>query len=197
MKVGILALQGDFTPHSEAVQRVGHCPELVRYPAQIESLDSLILPGGESTTIYKLLDRWGLIEPLYARARNGLPIWGTCAGSILLASRIRGASQPTLGLMDMEVERNAYGRQVDSFEASLCICGLPTPMRAVFIRAPLITQTGPGVRVLATHQGGIVAACQHHCLATTFHPELTGDDRLLRWFLESHGTMTPWSGVDP
>lgn len=189
MIVGILALQGGFTPHSQAVQRLGHEPVLVRYPTQLLPLDALILPGGESTTIYKLLDRWGFIEPLWARANAGLPIWGTCAGAILLARRIRASAQPTLGLMDMEVERNAYGRQVDSFEAQLPISGLDRPMRAVFIRAPVITETGPEVRVLATHGGRVAMANQGRLLATTFHPELADDDRLLRWFLDSRGAL--------
>ncbi len=189
MIVGILALQGDVTPHAEAVQRLGHTPEPIRYPRQLDPLDALILPGGESTTIYKLLDRWDLTEPLLARARAGLPIWGTCAGAILLARRIRGSDQPTLGLMDTEVERNAYGRQVDSFEADIAVRGLREPVRAVFIRAPLITEVGPEVQVLASHMGGVVMACQGRLLATTFHPELAGDDRLLHWFLESRGTM--------
>jgi 5'-phosphate synthase pdxT subunit len=192
LKVGILALQGDITPHRRAVERLGHHPELVRYPQQLETTDALIMPGGESTTIQKLLDRWELADPIRRRAGEGMPIWGTCAGAILLARSIRGSDQPTLGLMDAQVERNAYGRQVDSFEAEVTVEGMEGSMRAVFIRAPIITHVGPTVRVLAIHEGAIVAAAEGHLLATTFHPELADDDRLLQTFLDSPEGL--WTG---
>ena len=183
LTVGILALQGDFTPHRKAAEALGYASVLVRYPEELAELDALIMPGGESTTIWKLLDRWGFVEPLAERIEAGMPVWGTCAGAILLARAIEGSDQPTLGHMAMSVIRNAYGRQVDSFEAPVAIKGLDEPVRAVFIRAPVLTQLGPSVEVLARHEGSVVAARQGNLLATTFHPELTDDLRLHRLFL--------------
>jgi 5'-phosphate synthase pdxT subunit len=195
LTVGILALQGDYTPHRKAIDALGHDAVLVRYPEQLEPLDRLIMPGGESTTIGKLLERWGFVEALRARVNQGLPVWGTCAGAILLARGVEGPCPHGLGLMDIAVRRNAYGRQVDSFVADVAVAGLEAPVRGVFIRAPIITEVGPGVEVLATHDGHIVAARQEARLATTFHPELTSDGRLHAMFVERAGCpqTTEWS----
>jgi 5'-phosphate synthase pdxT subunit len=185
MKVGVLALQGAFIEHEKMLKQLGATPVEVRLPAHLDGLDGLIIPGGESTTIGKLAHDFGLMEPLrrFAAAR---PTWGTCAGLIFLA-RDAGRSQPLLGLMDVVVARNAFGRQVDSFEADLDVPALgEPPFPAVFIRAPLIKRVGPGVEVLARLDGGrIVAARQGHLLATAFHPELSSDDRFHRLFLQS------------
>jgi 5'-phosphate synthase pdxT subunit len=182
--VGVLALQGDFAEHAAALRRLGVNTREVRLPADLEALDSLIIPGGESTTMCRLLEAFELVEPIktFARAR---PVWGTCAGAIVMARRATDLDRPTLDLMDIEVVRNAFGRQVDSFETDLDIEGIEGgPFRAVFIRAPLIKSVGEGVEVLASLNGqGVVAARQGHLLATAFHPELTDDDRLLEYFL--------------
>ncbi len=187
--VGILAVQGDFAEHEAVLQRIGVATQQVRLPTDLEPISRLIIPGGESTTIGKLLHRFGLREPIRTRAGAGMPIWGTCAGAILLARTILDGlpDQPALHLMDISVRRNGYGRQIDSFETDLLINALgATPMRGVFIRAPIIEQVGSTVQVLADlgESGGIVAARQGQFLATTFHPELTPDDRLHRYFLE-------------
>jgi 5'-phosphate synthase pdxT subunit len=189
MTVGILALQGDFREHEETLRRIGAPTQQVRLPKHLEQVDRLIIPGGESTTIGKLLVMYNLLEPIRARARHGMPLWGTCAGAILIARRIaegRPEGQPALELMDLTARRNAFGRQLDSFEADLSIPVLgEEPLRAVFIRAPILESLGNGVAALATLEGGqIVAAQQGHLLATCFHPELTGDDRFHRYFLE-------------
>jgi 5'-phosphate synthase pdxT subunit len=191
MKVGVLALQGDFAEHLEVLGRLGVEGRPVRLPDQLSGLDALILPGGESTTIGKLATTYHLIEPL-RRFAAAHPIWGTCAGAIFM-SRDAQRDQPLLGVMDIIVERNAFGRQVDSFETDLSFPFLEEPdrpFRAVFIRAPLIERVGRGVDVLArltngTRKGGaqIVAARQGQYLATSFHPELTRDDRFHRYFL--------------
>jgi 5'-phosphate synthase pdxT subunit len=203
MRIGVLALQGDFAEHSAVLRRVGHTAEEVRLPEQLHGLDGLIIPGGESTTIGKLAVMYGLMDPLREFARER-PVWGTCAGAIFL-SRDARRDQPLLGLMDIRVARNAFGRQVDSFETELAVPALalvetlepapgngrhhsnpaePRPFHAVFIRAPLIEQVGPGVEVLARlSDGRIVAARQGHLLATSFHPELTGDDRFHQLFI--------------
>lgn len=157
----------------------------VRTLAQLEAVDGLILPGGESTTIARLLLAFGLFEPLQRRLREGLPAWGTCAGAILLATDVPALDRPPLGAIDMTVDRNAFGRQIDSFEASLDILGIEGgPVRAVFIRAPVIASVGPLVEVLATLPDGRIVACrQGRCLATSFHPELTDDLRLHQAFV--------------
>jgi len=189
MKVGILALQGDFREHEEMLRRIGAATVQVRLPKQLEQVDRLIIPGGESTTIGKLLVLYDLLDPICDRARRGMPLWGTCAGAILLAKRIaegRKEGQVALGLMDITVRRNAFGRQLDSFEADLTIptFGEP-PLHAVFIRAPTLEEPGKGVTVLATLEDGrIVAAREERLLATAFHPELTGDERFHRYFLD-------------
>lgn len=189
MTIGILALQGDFREHEEMLQRIGAPTLQVRLPKHLEQVDRLIIPGGESTTIGKLLVLYDLLEPIRERGRAGMPIWGTCAGAILLAKQIaegRPAGQPALALMDITARRNAFGRQLDSFEVQMSIGALgDEPLNTVFIRAPILEQPGPGVAVLATLAGGrIVAAQQRRLLATCFHPELTGDDRFHRYFLE-------------
>ncbi len=188
MKIGVLALQGSFAEHQTLLQRIGADVSQVRLPAQLDGLDGLIIPGGESTTIGKLAVTFGLMEPL-RRFAISHPVWGTCAGAIFL-SRDARRHQPLLGAMDITIERNAFGRQVDSFEADLRIPVLADPERpfhAIFIRAPLIESTGKGVEVLTRLSDGkrsqIVAAQQGNLLATSFHPELTNDDRFHRYFL--------------
>jgi len=189
MRIGVLALQGDFAEHGAVLQHLGLVPVEVRLAAHLDGLLGLILPGGESTTIGKLAVDFGLIDPLRAFARQHA-VWGTCAGAILL-SRDAQRAQPLLELMDITIRRNAFGRQVDSFEVPLqapALSGVDDgregPFPAVFIRAPLIERVGPGVEVLARLQDGtIVAARQGRWLATSFHPELTGDDRFHRYFL--------------
>ena len=186
MKIGVLALQGAFLEHEKALRALGAEACEVRLPQDLEGLDGLIIPGGESTTIGKLATSYGLIEPLRDFARQH-PTWGTCAGLIFLAKDIGVERQPILGLMDIKVNRNAFGRQVDSFEIDLPITGLAgeAPFHAVFIRAPLVEQVGPEVDVLATlPEGGIVAVRQEHLLGTAFHPELTDDLRLHRYFCD-------------
>jgi len=189
-KVGILALQGDVIEHVQMLRRLGAETVEVRLPGQLADLNGLIIPGGESTTIGKLAVSYGLVAPIRAMAEAGIPIWGTCAGLILLARDIGRGDQPLIGVMDVVVSRNAFGRQVDSFEVELdapCLTQLgeePRPFRAVFIRAPAILWVGPQVEVLATlDDGTIVAARQGNLLATAFHPELTDDTRWHRYFL--------------
>ncbi len=192
MKIGVLALQGDFIEHIQALERIGVEGREVRLPVQLEELAGLIIPGGESTTISKLATAYGFFEPLQKFGRERA-IWGTCAGSIFLAKEIlpvQGA-QPTLKLMDILVERNAFGRQVDSFIASLEVPALAQPnqenppFQAVFIRAPIIRATNGATRVLARlPDERIVAAQQGRLLATAFHPELTHDDRFHRYFAD-------------
>jgi 5'-phosphate synthase pdxT subunit len=189
MTVGILALQGDFREHEEILRRMGVATRQVRQPKHLAEIDRLIIPGGESTTIGTLMVIDQLLEPIRIRAMQGMPVWGTCAGAILLAKTIaegRPVGQPALALMDMTARRNAFGRQLDSFEADLNIAQLgDPPVHAVFIRAPILEDPGPQVRVLATLENGqIVAAQQGHLLATCFHPELTNDDRLHGLFLQ-------------
>ena len=182
--VGVLALQGAFAEHLAMLRRLGVTGREVRLPKDLEGLDALILPGGESTTIGKVAVAYGLVEPIRQLIQAGKPVWGTCAGMILL-SRDVGNDQPLLGCMDVVVDRNAFGRQVDSFEIGLTVpvLGEP-PFQSVFIRAPRIRSAGPGVQVLATlPDGKIVAARQDNMLVTAFHPELTNDDRWHRYFL--------------
>lgn len=187
MKIGVLALQGDFAEHVRILRQIGVTAVEVRLPHDLADIDGLIIPGGESTTIGKLAVRFGLMEPICELAL-AKPVWGTCAGAIFLARDSRH-SQPMLGLMDIAVRRNAFGRQAESFETDLDVPEIITPensrkFHAVFIRAPLIENAGPDVTVLARLSGGrIVAARQRNLLATSFHPELTGDDRFHRYFL--------------
>lgn len=198
-RIGVLALQGDFAEHVGVFSRLGVEVLEVRLPEQIDGLDGLVIPGGESTTFTLLMAEYALLEPIRRLAESGTPVWGTCAGMIVLAREASHMPLPGLGVMDIVVERNAFGRQVDSFEASLAIPALgEEPFPAVFIRAPIIRQVGPGVEVLARlpasttgrdggaslNGGSIVAARQGHLLATAFHPELTDDPRLHRYFLD-------------
>lgn len=189
MKIGVLALQGDFAEHQVVLETLGVEVTQVRLPQHLAGLDGLIIPGGESTTIGKLAVAFDLMQPLRLFGREHA-IWGTCAGAIFLAKQA-GREQPLLELMDISIARNAFGRQVDSFEVDLSVPALlrvdpvDRPYHTVFIRAPLIESVGKGVEVLAQLEDGrIVAARQGHLLATSFHPELTGDDRFHRYFLE-------------
>jgi 5'-phosphate synthase pdxT subunit len=191
MKSGVLALQGAFVEHEQVLRRIGVEVCEVRLPRDLAGLDGLIIPGGESTTMGKLAVRYGLLEPIRALAARGLPLWGTCAGMIMLARDV-GHDQPLLGLMDITVRRNAFGRQVDSFEVDLDVPAIATPgdgkpFRAILIRAPLLESAGPGVEILARlTDGTIVAARQGQLLATSFHPELGEDDRFHRYFTARH-----------
>jgi 5'-phosphate synthase pdxT subunit len=184
--IGVLALQGDFQEHGKTLRRMGLDPQEVRLPEHLDGLDGLIIPGGESTTIVRLMCSSGLLEPLRTLARDGFPIWGTCAGMILLAKRLDETGIPALQAMDITVRRNAFGRQVDSFETDVPIPALGgDPFHAVFIRAPIIEEVGPAVEVLARLADGTpVAARERRLLATAFHPELTPDTRLHRFFLD-------------
>lgn len=184
MKIGVLNMQGAVSEHAEALRRCGCEAELVERPEQFSGLDGLIIPGGESTTIGKLIERFGLAGPIREMAAAGRPIYGTCAGLILLSKNIAGSGQFLLGLMDTTVARNAFGRQRESFEADLVVPVLgQLPFRAVFIRAPLLLEIGERVESLCEHNGRVVAARQGNLLATAFHPELTEDDRMHRYFL--------------
>jgi len=185
MMIGILALQGDFSEHRAMLQQCGVASILIRKPVELDQVDGLIIPGGESTTIGKLMVGTGLDRVIMARAGKGMPIFGTCAGMIVLAGKIEGSNQFCLGLMDIEVKRNAFGRQVDSFETPLSISVLGEPdVPAVFIRAPYIDAAGPQVNILACHEDKIVMARQGHLLAAAFHPELTDDLRVHQYFLQ-------------
>lgn len=192
-RIGVLALQGSFIEHIATLKRLGVEPPAVKLPKDLVGLDGLIIPGGESTTIGKLAATYKLIDELKRLVEDGLPMWGTCAGMILLAREIEGANPPRLDLMDIAVERNAFGRQVESFEADLLIPALDSVsseeekgkrLHAIFIRSPSIKRVGEGVEVLAAlDEGVIVAARQRNLLATAFHPELTEDTRFHRYFL--------------
>lgn len=188
--IGVLALQGDFREHREMLEGMGHGVIEVRKPPQLESLDGLIVPGGESTTIARLILSNGFQQPLRDFAASGRALWGTCAGAILLAKAVDDLDRPGIEVMDISVRRNAFGRQTDSFEADLAILGiLGGPFRAVFIRAPLIQEVRLPARAIATlTDGTIVAAREGNLLATSFHPELTGDTRLHELFLSIGGT---------
>ena len=183
--IGVLALQGDFAEHVAVLRTLGIDTREVRLPAEMEGLDGLIIPGGESMTMAKLMDSYDLRDPIRARVREGMAVWGTCAGLILLAKELEGDRPEPLGLMDMDVARNAFGRQVDSFEADLPVAVLgEQPFHAVFIRAPVIKQLRNGIQELASlPDGGVVAARQERMLATAFHPELTDDARFHEYFL--------------
>jgi len=183
MKAGVLALQGDVREHARAFADAGAMPIEVRTPEDLSRVECLAIPGGESTTISKLARSAGLVEPILERARAGMPILGTCAGMIVLARRVIGL-EPLLPLVDLTVERNAYGRQVDSFEADLDVEGVDHPVRGVFIRAPIVRDVGDGVRVLARHEGAPVVLEQGNVLVASFHPELVGEARLHAYLLE-------------
>ncbi len=185
MKVGLLALQGAIGPHGRALRALGATPVEVRTPEQLADVDALIIPGGESTTMSKLLDTSGLAGPLRERLAAGMPALGTCAGMIVLARTVLDgrADQKSYDAIDITVRRNAFGRQVDSFEADLAITGLDAPFHAVFIRAPFVEQVGEGVEVLASVDGHPVLCRQGPVVVSAFHPELTGDLRLHEQFL--------------
>ncbi|MFN2594685.1 MAG: pyridoxal 5'-phosphate synthase glutaminase subunit PdxT [Actinomycetota bacterium] len=185
MKVGVLALQGDVPEHVRALQAAGATPIEVKDADALAGVDGLIIPGGESTTIGKLVERFGLSEPLRERIDAGMPAWGTCAGLILMARDVVGRqSVPvSIGSMDVSVERNAYGRQVESFESDIDVKGFDSPFRAVFIRAPVIESVGRAVEVLASHDGLPVLVRQGLMLGSSFHPEMTGDTRVHELFV--------------
>lgn len=184
IRIGVLALQGDFAEHCSVIRNLGAEAVEVRLSEDLANLDGIIIPGGESTTIGKLAHQYGLIDEL-KRLADTIPFWGTCAGLVFMAREV-GFDQPVLGLIDVEVERNAFGRQIESFEKDLEIVGLDGPsFPGVFIRAPVVKSVGPAVTVLCRLEDGrIVAVQQGNLLATSFHPELTRDDRLHRYFLE-------------
>jgi 5'-phosphate synthase pdxT subunit len=182
MKAGVLALQGDFREHAAVLARLGATPVEVRTPEDLAQVECLVIPGGESTTISKLARSAGLVEPIRERAEAGMPMLGTCAGMIVMARRVIGL-EPLLGLVDITVRRNAYGRQVDSFETDLTVEGVDHPVRAVFIRAPIVEEVGPGVRVLAEHEGHAVVVEQGNLVVASFHPELVGETQLHEYVL--------------
>src|SRR5262245_40422279 len=182
MRIGVLALQGDFAEHSAMLDSIGVEPVEVRLPAHLEGLSGLCLPGGESTTMRRLIDRWALRQPLLDFAATGAPIYGTCAGMIILAKEIADGDAAVLPLLDVTVRRNAFGRQLDSFEGEIAVPLVGNqPVRGVFIRAPVIERVGPGVDVMATlDDGRIVAVRERNVVATAFHPELAGEPRFHR-----------------
>jgi 5'-phosphate synthase pdxT subunit len=184
--VGVLALQGAFGLHAVALTDLGARPLEVRTPADLARVQALVMPGGESTTMSMLLESSGLFDAIAERLNGGMPVFGTCAGMILLASDVLDGrhDQRSFGAVDIAVRRNAYGRQVDSFEANLAVAGLDSPFPAVFIRAPVVESTGPEVTVLAHHEGRPVLAQQGHVTVAAFHPELAGDSRLHARFLQ-------------
>ena len=187
MRVGVLALQGDFREHLFALEECGVNASIVRRPSELATVDALVLPGGESTAIANLARSFDMFEPLRARISAGMPVYGSCAGMILLADRVLDAAvgQETFGGLDITVRRNAFGSQVDSFETDLDFAGITNPpVRAVFIRAPWVESVGTTVEILATYEHA-VAVQQGGLLATSFHPELTGDNRIHRYFIES------------
>jgi 5'-phosphate synthase pdxT subunit len=183
--VGVLALQGAFREHVSALEKCGATAREIRRRRDLDGIDALIVPGGESTTIGKLLVSYGLLEEVRRLAASGLPIFGTCAGLVMLAQEVIDGDQPLLSLMDITVRRNAFGRQVSSFQAPIELAAANGgPFPGIFIRAPWIERAGSDVEVLASHDGRIVAARQSNLLATAFHPELTDDLRLHRFFLD-------------
>ncbi|MEV5709570.1 pyridoxal 5'-phosphate synthase glutaminase subunit PdxT [Actinoallomurus sp. NPDC052274] len=189
--IGVLALQGDVREHRRALESCGAATESVRRPEELEHVDAIVIPGGESTTMWRLARTFELLEPLRKRIEQGMPAYGSCAGMIMLADRIADGAegQETIGGIDMLVRRNAFGRQVDSFEEDIHVTGLDTPYHAVFIRAPWVESVGGDAEVLGRAEAGdaagrIVAVRQGHLLATSFHPELTGDARIHRLFLD-------------
>ncbi|CAM5199600.1 Pyridoxal 5'-phosphate synthase subunit PdxT [Ureibacillus acetophenoni] len=192
-KIGVLALQGAIREHIHQIESLGCKAVTVKTVDDLNDLDGLILPGGESTTMRKLLDRYDLLGPIQALAQQGVPMFGTCAGLILLAKRITGYETPHLGLMDVEVERNSFGRQVDSFEVELSIPSIGDDIPAVFIRAPHIVSIGDHVEILATYEDRIVLARDGQFLGCSFHPELTEDVRVLQYFIDMVNEFTKTS----
>lgn len=202
MKIGVLALQGAFREHLDTLVAIGVEGVRVREPRDLDGVSGLILPGGESTTMRQLISRWGLRGPIMDLARSGAPIFGTCAGMIVLSTEIVGGEEPVLPLLDVSVQRNAFGRQLESFEADLSVPILgDTPVHAVFIRAPIIERTGPDVDVLARlDDGRVVAVRERNVVATSFHPELAGETRfhrLVATMAAAHSDPAEGSGRRP
>lgn len=183
-RVGVLALQGDFREHLRLLERVGAEAVPVKTPDELATVDALVIPGGESTTIGKMAVRFGMVDPIREAIAGGKPVYGTCAGMILLADAVTEGNQPLIGGLDVMVRRNAFGRQNESFEADIDVEGLSEPFHAVFIRAPWIEKVGDGVEVLAAVDGHPVMVSQGNILATSFHPELTGDGRIHAMLVE-------------
>ena len=186
MRVGVIAIQGDFQKHTDALLRVGLADlEIceVRTPEELALVERAILPGGESTTVGLLMQRYGLGDALIQAGKNGMPLWGTCMGMIMLATNVEDRTQYSLGLLDITVRRNAFGAQVHSFEDEVIVEGLSEPVTGVFIRAPIVTRIGPQTQVLCHYQDKIVGVRQGNIIGTSFHPELTDDVRLHQWFL--------------
>jgi pyridoxal 5'-phosphate synthase pdxT subunit len=202
MRIGVLALQGDFREHLQTLDAIGVEGVPVRLPGDLDGLSGLILPGGESTTMRRLIDRWNLRGPILDLAERGAPLFGTCAGMIVLAREITGGEAPILPLLDVTVQRNAFGRQLDSFEADLPVPVLgDRPVHGVFIRAPIVDRTGPGVDILARlDDGRVVAVRERNLIATAFHPELAGETRfhrLLATMASEHDDPGEGSGRRP
>ena len=189
-KIGVLAIQGDFREHGLMLDSIGQNWDEIRLPDQLNDLDGLIIPGGESTTIVQLIDTYNLRMPIQRLASNGLAIWGTCAGMIVVAKTLSDKKPVPLGLMDITVSRNAFGRQIDSFETTVSVTGIKgEPIHAVFIRAPQILNTGPNVDILSTlENGNPVTVRENKILATSFHPELTEDTRMHELFVSIAGS---------
>ncbi len=187
--VGVLALQGAFAAHEQTLTGLGVATAQVRTPIDLAAVDALVMPGGESTTMFRLLETSGMFDDLKARLSDGMPVFGTCAGMILLATEVQGGrpDQRSFAAIDLTVQRNGYGRQVDSFETDLEVDGFASPFHAVFIRAPKVVAVGAGVNVLASHDGVPVLALQGHVMVASFHPELTADNRLHALFLDHNG----------
>jgi 5'-phosphate synthase pdxT subunit len=198
MKVGVLALQGTFREHIDILRQLGVEASPIRLPSELDTLDGLIIPGGESTTMLRLMESFGLIQPIREMARDGLPIWGTCAGMVLLAKSISNYEMETLGLMDMKIRRNAFGSQIDSFEADLEIPLVgEEPFHAIFIRAPIVKEAKPDVKILSRlPDSTIVAARQNRLLACAFHPEFTEDLRFHSYFLNMVGQKLSYNPED-
>ena len=184
VKVGVLGLQGAVREHVHSIEECGAEAVVVKRKEQLDEVDGLILPGGESTTMRRLIDKYDFMDSLKAFAESGKPMFGTCAGLILLAKQIKGYDEPHIGVLDVQVERNSFGRQRESFEADLDIAGVAEDFPAVFIRAPHIVQAGENVEVLAKHDERIVAARDGHILGCSFHPELTDDHRITAYFIK-------------
>ena len=183
--IGVVAIQGDFEKHIESFHRAGVSQvSEVRTPEELAGIDRLVIPGGESTTVGKLMDRFGLGVAIQERAKKGMPVWGTCMGLILMAREVQGHEQYTLGLLDVSVKRNAFGAQAHSFEDNIDFEGLVEPITGVFIRAPVVTNLGPDVILLAHYNDEIVGVRQGNCMGTSFHPELTDDVRIHEIFLK-------------
>jgi pyridoxal 5'-phosphate synthase pdxT subunit len=184
MKIGVLGLQGAVSEHVKALEKCGVETLIIKSKEQLDEIDGLVLPGGESTTMRRLIDRYHFLDALKEFSKSGKPMFGTCAGLILLAKEINGYDRGHLELLDVKVERNAFGRQVNSFEAEIDIKGIAENFNAVFIRAPYIMEVGPNVEVLAEYEGKIVAVQENHFLACAFHPELTDDTRFVEHFIQ-------------